>query len=130
MNEAGRAPILLLVDDERSILSALERSLRREGYRILTAENGESALRILAETPVDVIVSDQKMPGMSGLELLAAARERRASAARVLLTGWPEEVPSARRAALGLHALIPKPWDDAALKRTLRSAVRAPERTP
>jgi CheY-like chemotaxis protein len=116
-------PVILVVDDEIRILSALRRSLRREGYRILIAEDGASALRILDETPVDLILSDQKMPGMSGLELLEQVEERRLPAVRILLTGWPEEIPPARKTALGIRAVLLKPWDDGTLKRVLRQAL-------
>jgi len=114
---------LLLVDDEVRILSALRRVLRREGYRLLTAETPEQALRILDEQAVDVIVTDQKMPGMSGLQLLAEAARRRPEARRLLITGWTEEVPREQIEALGIRAMIPKPWDDAELKATLRAQI-------
>ena len=117
--------VVLVVDDEARILSALRRTLRREGYEILTAETPAEALRILEERAVDLILSDQKMPGMSGLELLARAAERRPAAARLLITGWTEEVPQRELEALGVRALLPKPWDDGELKRTLRQALGA-----
>jgi CheY-like chemotaxis protein len=114
-------PVVLLVDDEAGILSALRRTLRREGYEILTAESGAEALRALERHPVDLLVSDQKMPGMSGTQLLEQVAGRHRDVARVVLTGWPEEIPAEERAALGIQALIPKPWDDAELKATLRA---------
>jgi len=117
---AGPATVLL-VDDEVRILSALRRVLRREGYRLLTAETPEQALRILDEQAVDVILTDQKMPGMSGLQLLAEAARRCPRARRLLITGWTEEVPREQMEALGIRAMIPKPWDDAELKATLRA---------
>jgi response regulator RpfG family c-di-GMP phosphodiesterase len=118
---SGGPATVLLVDDEVRILSALRRVLRREGYRLLTAETPEQALRILDEQAVDVILTDQKMPGMSGLQLLAEAARRRPAARRLLITGWTEEVPRAQMEALGIRAMIPKPWDDAELKATLRA---------
>ena len=63
---------LLIVDDEPGIRSALVRMLRRDGYRILTAESGEAGLQLLATTAVQVIISDQRMPGMVGTEDLAS----------------------------------------------------------
>jgi CheY-like chemotaxis protein len=113
--------VVLLVDDEAGILSALRRTLRREGYEILTAESAAEALRALEREPVDLVLSDQKMPGMSGTELLERIARRHRDVARVVLTGWPEEIPAAERAALGIRALLPKPWDDAELKATLRA---------
>ena len=116
-------PTLLLVDDEARILSSLRRSLRREGWRVLTAGTPAEALRLLDEEPIDAVLSDHKMPGMSGLEVLEAAARRRPDAARILISGWPDEIPAGRLEALGIRALIPKPWDDAELKRILREAL-------
>jgi response regulator RpfG family c-di-GMP phosphodiesterase len=116
-------PLLLIVDDEARILSALRRTLRREGYEIVTAETAAEALRILDERPVDAILSDQKMPGMSGAQLLEEAARRRPAAARMIITGWTEEIPRERLEQLGVCALVTKPWDDARLKATLRRAL-------
>ena len=120
---AAARPTLLVVDDEVAILTALRRSLRREGYEILTADSPAAALRVLDRQRVDLILSDQKMPGMSGMELLAAAEKRQPAAARLLITGWIESVPQEELAALQIRALIPKPWDDAQLKKALRGAL-------
>lgn len=116
----SRTPVVLLVDDEVNILSALRRTLRREGYEILTARSAAEALAVLQQRPVDLIVSDQKMPGMSGLDLLREVASRFSGVRRVLLTGWPEEIPDAELRPIGLSALLPKPWDDAELKAILR----------
>jgi response regulator RpfG family c-di-GMP phosphodiesterase len=112
--------VLLLVDDEARILSALGRTLRREGYEILTAESAAEALRILGSREVDLVLTDQKMPGTSGLEFLAQVAARHPDVARLLITGWPEEIPPDQIEALGIRALIPKPWDDQQLKSVLR----------
>ena len=117
---SGSPPTVLFVDDEARILSALQRSLRREGYRILTAQTPAAALRLIDEETVDVIVSDQKMPGMSGLALLAEVVRRRPSARRLLITGWPEEIPPEQVEALGIRAVLSKPWDERELKEILR----------
>lgn len=124
---SGSRPVLLIVDDEARILTALQRALRREPYDVLTAETPAEALRILDEQRVDLIVSDHKMPGMNGLELLGRAARRQPRAGRILITGWTEEVPSAELAEIGVRALLPKPWDDAELKAILRAALVPPE---
>jgi DNA-binding NtrC family response regulator len=115
---------LLILDVEPRILSALRRSLRREPYEVFTAETAAEALRILASEPIDLVLSDHKMPGASGLQFLAEVRARRPQAARLLITGWPELIPAADIRALGLLAVIAKPWEDAALKETLRMACK------
>jgi response regulator RpfG family c-di-GMP phosphodiesterase len=126
MAEAGdRRPTLLVVDDEERILSALRRTLRREGYEVLTSESVHEALAILDERPVDLILSDQKMPGMSGLQFLAEAGRRCPGAARMLITGWTEEIPTEKLEELGIRELITKPWDDTTLKDVLRRACDA-----
>jgi len=117
------APALLIVDDEARILSALRRALRREGYEIVTAETVADALRILDERSVDAILSDHKMPGMSGVRFLEEASRRRPDAARMIITGWTEEIPRAQLEEAGVCALVTKPWDDARLKATLRRAL-------
>jgi len=116
-------PCVLLVDDEPRILSALRRTLRREGLEIVTAESAAEALRILDERSVDAIVSDQKMPGGSGLSLLTEAARRCPDAVRMLITGVTDEIPRAALESAGVCALITKPWDDARLKATLRRAL-------
>lgn len=118
----SESPILLIVDDEERILNALSRSLRREGYTILTAQTPQQVRELLEQHPVDVVLSDHKMPAASGLDILALASELRPSAARLLISGWPEQVPPDRLAALGVRELLPKPWDDGELKRALREA--------
>jgi response regulator RpfG family c-di-GMP phosphodiesterase len=120
----GSAPRLLILDDEARILSALRRALRREGYEILTFERAEDALRELEERPVDAILTDQKMPGMSGVQFLERAAQCRPDAVRLLITGWTEAIPAADLEQLGVRALITKPWDDAKLKQTLRQLLQ------
>jgi len=116
-------PTLLIVDDEAQILSALERSLRREGYEIVAVESAAAALRVLEKRCVDVILSDHKMPGMSGVQLLARAAEMRPEAVRMLITGWVDEISAERLEEVGICALVTKPWDDAKLKTTLRAVM-------
>ena len=115
-------PVLLLVDDEDRILSALRRTLRREGYEILTADTPAEALRLVDERRVDAVLSDQRMPGMSGDQLLDEVARRSPRTARLLITGWNQELPPGRLEELGVRALLTKPWDDAKLKATLRRA--------
>lgn len=78
---------VLLVDDEVGILNGLKRTLRKEPYEVITAQSGKEALEILAKEKVSLVVSDQCMPGMSGIELLTQVREKYRDTVRILLTG-------------------------------------------
>ncbi len=78
---------VLLVDDEPNVLFALKRSLRKEDFDIHTAASGEEALQILRNEEIDVVVSDQDMPGMTGTKLLARAKEEFPDTVRFMLTG-------------------------------------------
>ena len=109
------------------ILSALRRCLRREGYELLTETSPTAGLRILETRHVDAILSDQKMPGMSGVQFLERAAVLRPEAPRMLITGWTEEISPERLKVAGVCAIVTKPWDDARLKATLRKAL-APAR--
>jgi len=122
---ANARPTLLIVDDETQILSALRRSLRSEDYEIVTVENGAAALQIVGERRVDAILSDHKMPGMSGVQLLARVAELRPDTVRMLITGWTHEIPAEQLEEVGIRALVTKPWDDAKLKATLRRVLGA-----
>ena len=122
-----RPPRILIVDDESHILAALRRSLRREGYVMVTAETPFEALQYLENNSVDLILSDQMMPGMSGVEFLTQSRQLCPAAVRMMITGWSEAVSPADIAAIDLHTLIPKPWDDSLLKKEIRAALESRE---
>jgi len=116
-------PTLLLVDDEPSILSSLRRLLRNEGYRILTANSGSEGLQVLAENDVDVIVSDQRMPGMTGVEFLRTVRQLYPDTVRIVLSGFTElqTVTDAVNAG-AIYKFLTKPWDDEQLRSHIQEA--------
>ncbi len=104
---------LLCVDDEANILSSLKRLFRPTGYRLLTANSGEEALALMEKEAVDLIISDMRMPGMNGAQVLAAARERWPDTVRILLTGFADMNSTIEAINNGqLHRYIAKPWDD------------------
>ncbi|MEE8164833.1 MAG: response regulator [Myxococcota bacterium] len=115
----------MLVDDDPGILSALRRTLRREGYEILIVANARAALAEMESRAVDLVVSDQKMPGMKGVALLERIARRWPATARILLSGWSSEIPSTEIEAARVHAVLAKPWDEELLKKALRSALAA-----
>src|SRR5512144_596562 len=81
---------ILLVDDEPDVLALLARTFSREGYEVLTAPSAEAALAILDARPVDVLVTDQRMPHTTGVELVAAARRRWPELCAILLSAYTE----------------------------------------
>ncbi|NMG76918.1 EAL domain-containing protein [Aromatoleum diolicum] len=114
---------LLLVDDEPNILSAIRRLLRGEGYRVLTAGSAREALEILAKEPVQVILSDQRMPEMNGTEFLGRVKVLHPSTVRIVLSGYTELESIMQAVNTGaLYKFLTKPWDDNALREHLRDA--------
>ena len=114
---------LLLVDDEPNILSALRRSLRRSGHRILTAGSGAEGLEILEREEVDIIISDQRMPNMTGVEFLRRARQRWPQTVRISLSGYTDLNSISDAINEGaVFKFITKPWDDTALQATIKEA--------
>lgn len=123
---------LLLVDDEADILKSLQRLLRRRGYHILTAQNGETALELLALHEVQVIVSDQRMPGMNGSELLSRVRDLYPNIVRIMLSGYSEIGALTEAINQGaIYRYLTKPWDDEQLREEIRNAfVRYEQQAP
>ncbi len=115
---------VLFVDDEPNIQKALQRLMRQEPFEVITASRGAEALEILDRTSAQVVVSDQRMPEMSGVELLAAVRERHPSVVRVMLTGHAEMDVAVDAVNHGqIFRLVTKPWNEDELKTTLRQAL-------
>jgi len=114
---------LLLVDDEENITSALVRLLRRDGYRILCANSGEAGLELLAQNEVGVIISDQRMPGMTGVEFLGKVRELYPDTIRVVLSGYTElnSVTDAINRG-SVYKFLTKPWEDELLRANVEEA--------
>jgi len=114
---------LLLVDDEENILHSLVRVLRSEGYHILTATDGEQALQILASNEVQVILSDQRMPGMSGSEMLSHAKELYPETVRMILSGYADLASVTDAINRGnIYKFLIKPWDADLLRANIREA--------
>ncbi len=123
--KANARPTVLLVDDEDSILSALKRLLRRENYQVLTANGGQAGLEELARSRVDVIVSDQRMPGMSGVEFLHRAKELYPDTVRMVLSGYADLQSITDAINQGaIYKFLSKPWDDDRLKAEIEEAFR------
>jgi DNA-binding response OmpR family regulator len=122
-----RESVVLCIDDDAAILSALRRLLRDEPYEVVTATTAAQALASLRARPVEVVVSDERMPQTSGCELLAEVRQRWPWIGRVILTAHPGHSVMIRGFEAGIDYLFHKPWDDRVLKNTIRSLIRQVE---
>lgn len=115
---------VLLVDDEPNVLEGLTRVLRKESYDILTANSAEEAAGLLSDNSVDLIVSDEEMPGMSGTEFLARVAQDYPDVVGIVLTGHPT-LPAALRAINGgkVYQFFTKPCNEIDLAITIRRAL-------
>ena len=119
------APVrVLIVDDVPIVLTSLRRVLERAGFRVEAAESGGAALAILGREEVDVVLSDFMMPGMNGIELLQAVRERWPRVRRAMLSAQADEEMLDKALKDGLlHGAFQKPWNNKELSDALRSLV-------
>jgi len=127
MNDTTETPAtLLLVDDEPSILSSLRRLLRPAGYKIFMAESGQAGLEILEREAVDLVISDMRMPEMSGAQFLEQVRNRWPATMRILLTGYADVSSTIDAINRGeIYRYVSKPWDDNQLTLTIRDALES-----
>ncbi len=113
MSEAAAPFTLLLVDDEANILSSLRRLFRPHGYRVFTAEGGPAGLAVLEKEAVDLVISDMRMPEMSGAQFLGESRKRWPDMIRILLTGYADLASTIEAINSGqIHRYLSKPWND------------------
>ena len=117
---------LLIVDDDQNILSALKHLLRREDIDLLTASSGEEALELLARREVGVILSDQRMRGMSGTEFLGSVMALHPQTIRIILSGFADQATIMEAVNTGhVYKFISKPWEEDFLRASLREAFDA-----
>ena len=120
-----RKHLVLVVDDEEPVFHALSRELRSENCELIYASCGEDALAALENRSVDVIICDQRMPGMTGVELLKSVSTRYPGIVRVLLTGHAclrVAMEAINRGAV--FRILTKPWQPEELRAVYREAVR------
>ena len=114
---------LLFVDDEPNILSSLGRLFRGSGYRVLTADGGRRALQVLRAEHVDIVISDMRMPGMDGAQLLEQVRVAWPRITRILLTGYADVDSTVAAINRGeVYRYLAKPWNDAEMLQAVREA--------
>ncbi len=122
MNENRHA--ILCVDDEERILHSLKRLLRKENYNLFTAQSGLEGLKILEENDVHLVISDHRMPSMSGTEFLANVKVRYPDIIRIVLTGYTEVDSITESINKGhIYKFILKPWNDQNLILEIRQGL-------
>lgn len=115
---------VLLVDDEESILNSLRRLLRSQPYEVVLASGGAQALEIMATRPIDLVMSDARMPGMDGATLLAEVHRLYPTTSRILLTGYADLTTIIKAINDGqIHRYISKPWNDEELQLVLQQTL-------
>ncbi len=123
-NETKQVLSLLIVDDERGILNTLEESFR-DMFKVFTANSGTEALQIFRDNEINLVLSDQRMPEMTGVELFGKLKEINPTPVRILITGYSDINVVIRGLNEGLMwQYVTKPWDTEDLKALLRRAAR------
>lgn len=117
---------LLFVDDEQNILAALNRLFRKADHRILTATSGARGLEILEQEPVDLVISDMRMPEMDGATFLEQVHRRWPDVTRLLLTGYSDIESTIAAVNKGqIYRYLQKPWEEHDLQLTVHHALEA-----
>ena len=121
---SGKKASVLIVDDAPATLELLERNLSSAGYKIWKASNVAEALRVMERVPVDLVITDIKMPGLSGVELARHVRENFASTAVIIITAYPSVKGAVEAVKTGADEYLAKPFTSeellSAVARTLR----------
>jgi len=114
---------ILVVDDDIAVREALSKILAKEGYRVLTAEDGQAGLALLRREPVHVLLADLKMPKLSGLDLLKAAKAVRPEVEVIVITGYGSIEEAVLAMKEGAYDFITKPFKRVDLDKAIRKAL-------
>ena len=117
---------VLVVDDDPVVRKSFDRVLSSKGYAVITAENGEEALRKLNEEKYDLVYTDIRMPGMSGLEVAEQVKARRPWTPVVIITGYGTDAAEARAKAAGVSSFVHKPLSPEMIEDSARDALTEP----
>jgi CheY-like chemotaxis protein len=117
---------VLVVDDDPAVRKSIDRILSSKGYAVITAESGEEALRKLNEEKYDLVYTDIRMPGMSGLEVAEQIKARRPWTPVVIITGYDTDVAEARAKVAGVSSFMHKPLSPEMIEDSARDALAAP----
>lgn len=117
-------PKVLFVDDEKNVLSSIQRLMHKEEFNVTVTDSPEEALCYLADDSYSVIVSDQRMPSMDGSKLLGKAREISPDTIRIILTGYADTEAAIEAINRGaVYRFLTKPWNDEEMRLLIRQAV-------
>src|SRR5437867_5644105 len=112
MSGPDERPCVLLVDDDPGVLASLRRLLHDEPYDSLATTDPAEALEWIGRREIALLITDQRMPGMSGTDLVLKTRDRSPRTACVILTAYPDTAIIVEREQLRIERLVLKPWDD------------------
>jgi two-component system probable response regulator PhcQ len=116
---------ILLVDDSPQILKSLERMLKNRGYNIFTADSAQNALEILQNNEIDMVITDESMPGLSGTDLLGVLKTAHPDIIRIMLTGANDIGVLKNAINKGeIYRFFTKPWDDFELSIAVRQGLQ------
>jgi len=117
-------PRILVVDDEDNVRKSLRRLLVRDGYQVLTANGAQEGFDILAQNRIDVVISDHRMPNMTGVDFMTHTRSMYPDTARIVLTAYQDEEALSKAVNEGeVFRFLTKPWDDEKLRQVVREAI-------
>jgi len=118
---------VLVVDDDPVVRKSFDRVLTGKGYAVITAENGEEALRKLGQEKYDVVYTDIRMPGMSGLDMAEQLKANQPWTPVVIITGYGNDEAEARATAAGVKSFLHKPLSPEMIEGSAQSVLTVPE---
>jgi len=124
---ATRDKSILVVDDTPAALEVIERNLSSAGYRVYTASGVADAIRILENTPIDIVITDYKMPKVSGLDLIRHVRENYYGTGMIMITGYASVKGAVEAVKMGAEEYLPKPFTDEELFAAVERALNKQE---
>jgi response regulator RpfG family c-di-GMP phosphodiesterase len=121
-------PLIVMIDDDPETLRSLKRLLHAEPYELLSTDDPAQVLRWICERSVDLILADQRMPGMSGTDLIDVVQDYSPATTCVILSGYPDAALVIEQTGLKLE-LVRKPWDNDGLRAMIRRLLQERART-
>jgi two-component system NtrC family response regulator len=120
----GMTQKILVIDDDESLRRVLEYTLQEEGYEVFTAASGEEGLELFEERQPALVITDMKMPGINGFQVLKEVKERSAEALVIIVTAFGEVDAAVKAMKLGAYDFITKPLSRDELKLTVKKALQ------